>query len=104
MQSPPEKLIQAVQLFLHSCPPVYTPVLKVKLPVHQHAGSVNVAVLPPKNTPKMEDWTAIQMESRAVNCDKEDPSNDECGLGRALHWQENRNLEEYEDEGLQPFK
>ena len=52
----------------------------------------------------MEDWTAIQMESGVVNCDKEDPSNDECGLGRALHWQENRNLEEYEDEGLQPFK
>ena len=76
----------------------------MKLPVHQHAGGVNVAVLPPKNLPKMEELTAIQMESRAVNRDEDNPSDSECGLGRALHQQENGNLEEYKDEGLQPFE
>ena len=90
--------MRPVRLLLNGRPPVYTPALKVKLTVQQGAGSVNGTLLPPEEVTRMEAATAIRMKTGVINIDEEDSSDAEDGLAKAVHRQEEGNLEEYEDD------
>ena len=77
---------------------MYTPALKVKLPLQWHTSGVQQALLSPKGLPKMEDRSAVLMESGAANGDEDSASDGEDGLSKMVNQQEKGYLDEYEDD------